>query len=147
MASRIHQLTAVSDNTRPKISKTSSGFSATSIKIFQSLGLIIPRGKGVSWSRGPRRYVTEVNRPRGTGKTPYRDEAKSKSEESPLSCLHILADLLRNKMSWFVICYWWISIRFVFFSVRSCWTSESGGVFLKSPVSFTLALSFSSPLH
>ena len=40
---------------------------------------------------------------------------QSKSKESALFRLHILEDLLGNKRSWFVICDWWISIRFFVF--------------------------------
>ena len=69
---------------------------------------------------------------------------QSKSEEaalSSLSCLsYILANLLGNKRSSFVICDWWISIRFVCFCV-----SRLDALFLKS---FTLALRFFlSSLH
>ena len=65
---------------------------------------------------------------------------QSKSEEaalSSLSRLYILANLLGNKRSSFVICDWWISIRFVCFCV-----SRLDALFLKSTVSFTLALRF-----
>ena len=66
---------------------------------------------------------------------------QSKSEEAALSSLSrllfILANLLGNKRSSFVICDWWISIRFVCFCV-----SRLDTLFLKSTVSFTLALRF-----
>ena len=53
------------------------------------------------------------------------------------ACLYILANLLGNKRSLFVICDWWISIRFVYFCV-----SRLDALFLKSTVSFTSALTF-----
>ena len=56
---------------------------------------------------------------------------------SSLSRLYILANLLGNESLWFVICDWWISIRFVCFSV-----SRLVALFLKSIVSFTLVLIF-----
>ena len=64
----------------------------------------------------------------------------SKSEEvalSSLSRLYILANLLWNKRSSFVICDLWISIRFVCFCA-----SRLDALFLKSTVSFALALRF-----
>ena len=64
---------------------------------------------------------------------------QSKSEEAALSSLSrllfILANLLGTKRSSFVICDWWISIRFLCFCV-----SRLDALFLKSTVSFTLAL-------
>ena len=60
---------------------------------------------------------------------------QSKFEEAALSRLYILANLLGNKRSSFVIYDWWISIRFVCFCV-----SMLDALFLKSTVSFTLAL-------
>ena len=78
---------------------------------------------------------------------------QSQSEEAvlswlPFTCLQsqaafycfrcfILANLLGNERPWFVICDWWISIRFVCFCV-----SRFVALFLKSTVSFTLVLSF-----
>ena len=61
----------------------------------------------------------------------------------PLFFLYISVNLLGNKRSSFVICDWWISIRFVCFCV-----SRLDALFLKSIVSFTLALRFFlSSLH
>ena len=65
--------------------------------------------------------------------------SQSKSEEaalSSLSRLYILANepLRKQKV---VVCDWWISIRFVCFCV-----SRLDALFLKSTVSFTLALTF-----
>ena len=70
-----------------------------------------------------------------------------KSEEVALfslsRLLYILANLLGKKRSSFVICDWWISIRLVCFCV-----SRLDALFLKSTVSFTLALRFFlSSLH
>ena len=54
-----------------------------------------------------------------------------------------LCEPLRKQISSFVICDWWISIRFVCFCV-----SRLGALFLKSTVSFILALRFFlSSLH
>ena len=67
-------------------------------------------------------------------------QRQSQSEEAVLSSfsrLYILANLLGNERPWFVICDWWISIRFVCFCV-----SRLVALFLKSIVSFTLVLSF-----
>ena len=61
---------------------------------------------------------------------------------SSLSRLYILANLLGNERPWFVICDWWISIRFVYFCV-----SRLDVLFLKSTVSFTLALRFFKLLY
>ena len=74
--------------------------------------------------------------------------SQSKCEEaalSSLSRLYILANFLGNKRWSFVIssCDCWISIRFVCFCV-----SRLDALFLKSTVSFTLALRFFlSSLH
>ena len=64
-----------------------------------------------------------------------------------LSHPHILAIFLGNKRSWFDICDSWISIGVVCFKILCFWTSEFGRVFLKSPVSFTSALCFSSSFY
>ena len=72
-------------------------------------------------------------------------QRQSKSEESALSRLQILADVLGNKRSWFVICDWWISIRFVCFCISRFVAFEllcSVAMLLTSAVSLSLALSF-----
>ena len=65
---------------------------------------------------------------------------QSRSKEAALSSfsrLYILANLLGNERPWFVICDWWILIRFACFCVL-----RLVALFLKSTVSLTSVLSF-----